>query len=61
MSTGCEGLPGCSSVLLWRISLRDGKCGPTGCALMLGGRSFIDFPAVWNVDNAVLMVLSGTI
>ena len=39
MSTGCEGLPGHSSILLWRISLGDGKCGPISCDMMLS-RSF---------------------
>ena len=27
MLTGCDGLPGCSSVLLCNISLGDGRCG----------------------------------
>ena len=56
MSTGCESHPGNSSVLLWRISLRDGKCGPMGYDLMLSRTSSIDCPVIWDVDNAVLMV-----
>ena len=56
LSMGFEGLPGHSSVLLYRISLDDGKCGPVGCAVMLSRRSLSDCLAAWDVDNAVIMV-----
>ena len=42
MLIGCDGLPGRSSVLLFNISLGDGRCGPIGCVLMLSSRSSID-------------------
>ena len=35
---------------------QDGKCGPMGCPLMLSRRSSIDFPAIWDVDTAFLIV-----
>ena len=42
ISTGCDGLPGCSSILLCKISLAEGRCGPIGCVLIFSRRSSID-------------------
>ena len=42
MSTGWDGLPGHFSILLWRISLGEGKFGPIGCALIFSRMSVID-------------------
>ena len=53
MLTGCDGFPGCSSVLLCNISLGDGRCGPIGCVLMLSSRSSIDCFDSWHVESAV--------
>ena len=39
MSTGCDGLPEYSSVLLSKISLGEGRCGPIGCVLIFSSRS----------------------
>ena len=41
MSTGCDGLPGDSSILLSKISLSDGRCGPIGCVLIFSSRFLI--------------------
>ena len=41
MSTGCDGLPGHSLILLSKKSLGDGRCGPIGCVLTLSSRSSI--------------------
>ena len=38
--TGCEGLPGCSSVQLFKISLGEGRFGPMGVNLMLSSTFF---------------------
>ena len=42
MSTGCDGLPGHSSVLLSNISLGEGRCGPIGCVLIFSSRPSIN-------------------
>ena len=39
MSTECDGLPGHSSVLLSKISLGEGRCGPIGCVHISNSRS----------------------
>ena len=57
MSIGCDGLPGHSSVLLSKISLGEGRCGPTGCVLIFSSRSSTGSFASWHVDSAVLIVL----
>ena len=41
MLTGCDGLPGHSSVLLSKISLGEGRCGSIGCVLIFNRRSSI--------------------
>ena len=41
MSSGHDGLPGHSSILLSKISLGDGRCGPIGCVLIFSSRSSI--------------------
>ena len=41
MSVGCDGPPGHSSVLLSKISLGDGGCGPIGYVLIFSSRSSI--------------------
>ena len=43
ISTGCDDLPGHSSVLLCRISLGEGRCVPIGFDLMFSRRSSICF------------------
>ena len=54
---GCEGCPGQSLVLLCRISLGDGRCGPMGIDLRLRRRSLRDLPEEFAVAKAVLIVL----
>ena len=41
MLTGCGSLPGHSSILLSKISLGDGRCGPNGCVLIFSSASLI--------------------
>ena len=51
---GCEGFPAQSWVLLCRISLGDGRCGPMGIDLRLRRRSLRDLPEEFAVAKAVL-------
>ena len=39
MSIECDGLPGCSFVLLSKISLGEGRFGTIGCVIILSSRS----------------------
>ena len=43
---------------LWRISLADGMCSPTGINPIFSGRFLSDLLAAVNVERAVFIVLA---
>ena len=55
---GCEGLPGCCSVRLCKISLEDGRFGPMGVDLMFTSFLSIVLPDALGILSAVFMVFT---